>query len=63
MPKTKVYQRKRTKSYTKDTLAAALLELEKSGTNASINSIAKKFNIPEPSLRRHKGKQIEVFLY
>ncbi len=48
------YERKKEKGYYRNHLTKALDELKKTG--ASVNSIAKAFNIPEATLQQHKEK-------
>jgi len=52
------YKRKTENSWSRDTLNKAIDEFK--GSNSSCNDVAKRYNIPEPTLRRYIKKNKEV---
>jgi len=49
------YKRKTENSWSRDTLNKAIDEFK--GSNSSCNDVAKRYNIPEPTLRRYIKKK------
>jgi len=52
------YKRKIENSWSRDTINKAIDEFK--GSNSSCNAVAKKYNIPEPTLRRYIKNDKEV---